>query len=128
MLRKSWDTSNGLISYLFIVTLIILKLQGTSDFADSLDDMKPTSSYVFKIAGGDLVESATEIITTSSIIHANSIASYEATIQAAILNNFASRLNIINSIFKPIKIFCDNASVMFYSKLTRDPAAWNILR
>lgn len=54
------------------------------------------------------------------------IACYEVTIQAVGLKNSISGLNVVDFISKPIKIYCDNALVVFISKITRDPAARTI--
>ena len=44
------------------------------------------------------------------------VACYEATTQALWLRNFIIGLNIADSISRPLKIFCDNSAVVFFSK------------
>jgi len=44
------------------------------------------------------------------------VACFEATVQANWLRNFISGLGVVDSIFKPLKIYCDNSTVVFFSK------------
>ena len=47
------------------------------------------------------------------------MACFEATIQSLWLRNFGSGLRIIDNIERPLKIQCDNAAVVFFSKNDR---------
>jgi hypothetical protein len=49
-------------------------------------------------------------------MEAEFIACYEATTQALWLRNFINGLKIVDSIARPIKIFCDNPVAIFFSK------------
>jgi hypothetical protein len=49
-------------------------------------------------------------------MEAEFIACYEATTQALWLRNFIGGLKIVDSIARPIKIFCDNRAAIFFSK------------
>jgi hypothetical protein len=49
-------------------------------------------------------------------MEAEFIAYYEATTRALWLRNFIDGLKIVDSIVKPIKIFCDNHAAIFFSK------------
>ncbi|PKI44464.1 hypothetical protein CRG98_035138 [Punica granatum] len=44
------------------------------------------------------------------------IACYEVTTQALWLKNFISGLQVIDTIQRPIQIYCDNTAAMFFSK------------
>ena len=44
------------------------------------------------------------------------MACFEATIQANWLGNFISGLRVVESISKPLKIYCDNSAAAFFSK------------
>ena len=48
-------------------------------------------------------------------MEAELIACYEATKQALWLKNFSSRLRVMDTIPKPIKLQCDNVAAMFFS-------------
>jgi hypothetical protein len=53
-----------------------------SDFADCSDTEKPMSEYMFTLANGDISwKSSKQTITTSSIMHVELVACYEATSQ-----------------------------------------------
>jgi hypothetical protein len=49
-------------------------------------------------------------------MEAEFIACYEATTHALWLRNFVGGLKIVDSIARPIKIFCDNRAAIFFSK------------
>ena len=44
------------------------------------------------------------------------MACFEATVHALGLLNFILRLGIVDSIARPLKIYCDNSAIVFYSK------------
>ena len=49
-------------------------------------------------------------------MEAEYVACYEATCQAIWLQNFISGLNLVISIPRPLKIYCDNSAAVFFSK------------
>ena len=49
-------------------------------------------------------------------MEAEFVACFEATVQANWLRNFISGLGVVDSIFKPLKIYCDNSATVFFSK------------
>ena len=44
------------------------------------------------------------------------MACFEAIVQANWLRNFISGLGVVDSISKPLKIYCDNSPTVFFSK------------
>ena len=44
---------------------------------------------------------------------------YEATCHAIWLWNFISALEVVHSISRPLKLFCDNSAVVYFSRNTR---------
>ena len=44
------------------------------------------------------------------------VACYEATIHALWLQNFISGLGVVDTITKPLEIYCDNFAAVFFSK------------
>ena len=52
-------------------------------------------------------------------MEAEFVACFEATIHGLWLRNFISGLGIVDTIAKPLKIFCDNSAAMFFSKNDR---------
>lgn len=90
--------------------------------------MKFTYSHVFKLAGeATSWKSVKRTITTSSTMQAQFIAYYDSKFRQYGWKVFIHGLNIINSISKPFKNVCDNASVLLYFKNTRDWLVHNIL-
>ncbi|KAL0286312.1 UNVERIFIED_CONTAM: Retrovirus-related Pol polyprotein from transposon TNT 1-94 [Sesamum angustifolium] len=88
-----------------------------SDFAGCLDTRKSTSGYIFLLANGAISwKSTKQTITASSTMEAEFVACYEATSQALWLRHFITGLKIVDSIFRPIQIFCDNSAAVFFSK------------
>uniref|UniRef100_A0A2N9IDU9 Integrase catalytic domain-containing protein n=1 Tax=Fagus sylvatica TaxID=28930 RepID=A0A2N9IDU9_FAGSY len=88
-----------------------------ADYAGCADDLKSTSGYVFMLAGGAISwKSVKQTLTASSTMQAEYVACYEATLQAVWLRNFISRLEIVDSISKPLTIYNDNSAAVCFSK------------
>jgi len=49
-------------------------------------------------------------------MEAEFVACFEAIVQANWLRNFISGLGVVDSISKPLKIYCDNSPTVFFSK------------
>jgi hypothetical protein len=91
-----------------------------SDFGGCVDSRKSTFGYVFVLAGGAISwKSAKQTIIASSTMEAKFVACFEATVQALWLRNFISGLRVMDSIARPLKIYCDNAAAVFFSKNDR---------
>ena len=72
---------------------------------------------MFLLAGGAISwNSAKQDAIAISTMEAEFIACFEATNHELWLWNFVSRLGVIDSIAKPFRIFCDNATAIFFSK------------
>ena len=54
--------------------------------------------------------------TTLSTIEAEFVACFEPTLQGLSVPNFISRLEIVDSIAKSLRIYCDNTAALFSSK------------
>ena len=52
----------------------------------------------------------------TSIVEVEFVVCFEATIHELWLRNFISGLVIVDSIAKPLKIYCDNSAAVFFSK------------
>jgi hypothetical protein len=93
----------------------ILDVVGYSDagFAGCSDDRRSTSGYIFMMAGGAVSwKNVEQTLTASSTMEAKYIACYQATCQAIWLQNFISGLDIMDTIVKPLTIFCDNSAAV----------------
>jgi len=88
-----------------------------SDFAGCIDTRKSTFGYVYLLAGGAISwKNAKQLIIAASTMEAEFVACFEAIVQANWLRNFISGLGVIDSIVKPLKIYCDNSATVFFSK------------
>ncbi|XP_050133151.1 secreted RxLR effector protein 161-like [Malus sylvestris] len=88
-----------------------------SDLAGDLDERKSIGGYVFMLTGGAISwKSAKQTIVSTSTMEAEFIACFEGMKQATWLKKFINELRIVHSIQKPLKMFCDNNSAVFFSK------------
>ncbi|KAL7102197.1 hypothetical protein ACP275_08G104400 [Erythranthe tilingii] len=88
-----------------------------SDFAGCLDSRKSTSGFVFLLAGGAISwKSVKQSIIASSTMEAEFVACFEASSHALWLRNFILGFKAVDSITKPLKIYCDNTAAVFFSK------------
>jgi hypothetical protein len=61
------------------------------------------------------VESFKQTVTTSSTMYAEFVACYEAMRQTMWLNKFIPSLRVVDSIERPLKLYCDNEPAIFYA-------------
>jgi len=88
-----------------------------SDFVGCVDTRKSTFGYVYLLAGGAISwKSVKQTIIVASTMEAEFVACFEATFQANWLWNFISGLGVVDNISKPLKIYCDNSTTVFFSK------------
>ena len=88
-----------------------------SDYGGCLDSLKSTLGFVFMLANGAISwKSEKQSITTSSMMEAEFVACFEASSHALWLRNFISGLGVVDSIAKPLRIYCDNTAAVFFSK------------
>ena len=95
-----------------------LEVVGYSDanFAGCVDTKKSTSGYIFTLAGGAISwKSSKQTLKASSTMRAEFVACYEATGQAVWLKNFIPGLRVVDSIAKPLTLYCDNQPAVFYT-------------
>jgi len=61
-------------------------------------------------------KSVKQTLTATSTVEAEYVACYEATCQAVWLKNLISGFQIVESIFRPLVIYCDNIIVVHLSQ------------
>ncbi|KAJ9561683.1 hypothetical protein OSB04_006843 [Centaurea solstitialis] len=87
-----------------------------SDFAKCKDDKKSTSGYIFMLSGGPISwRSHKQRLTTTSTMMAEYAAVYNETCHGMLLKNLIKGLMIVNSIERPLKIYCDNSAAVSFS-------------
>ncbi|KAM1691119.1 hypothetical protein ACFXTN_029947 [Malus domestica] len=88
-----------------------------SDLAGCVDDKKSTNSYIFLLANGAVSwKNAKQKSIVSSTMEAKFIGCYAATQQAIWLKNTMKGLEIVDSVERPLKLYCDNKVAVFFSK------------
>jgi len=80
-----------------------------SDYVGCVDSRKSTFGYVYLLVGGAISwKSAKQLVIATSTMEAEFVACFEATVHALWLRNFVLRLGIVDSIARPLRIYCDN--------------------
>ncbi|WJZ95059.1 hypothetical protein VitviT2T_013854 [Vitis vinifera] len=127
---QHWKAAKKVLRYLQGTKDLMLTYQRTNlldvvgfcdaDFAGCIDDKKSTMDYIFMMAGGVVSwKSVKQTLTASSTMEAEYVACYEACCHAMWMRNFISALGVVDSISRPLKLFCDNSVVVTFSKNTR---------
>ncbi|XP_050918371.1 secreted RxLR effector protein 161-like [Lathyrus oleraceus] len=88
-----------------------------SDFVGCVDSSKSTSRYIFMMADGAISwRSTKQTLVATSTMEVEFVSRFEATSHGVWLKSFISGLRIMDSISKPLKIFCDNSAAIFMTK------------
>jgi hypothetical protein len=115
-LRYLQGTKGLMLTYRISDTLEIVGYFD-SDFVGCKDTEKSTSGYVFLLAGGAIsCKSSKQTVTTSSTMYVEYVACYEAMGQAMWLKKFVPSLRVVDSIERPLKLYCDNEPAIFYAQ------------
>ena len=64
-------------------------------------------------------KSVKQTLTASSTMEVEYVACYEACCHSIWMQNFISTLGVVDSISRPLKLFCDNSAAIAFSKNTR---------
>ena len=85
---------------------------------------KSMSGYIFTLAGGAISwKSSKQTVTTSSTIYAEFVACYEATGQVNWLKKFMSGLKVVDDIHRPLKLYYNNESAIYYAHNNKSTGA-----
>ena len=88
-----------------------------ADFAGCIDSRKSTSGYIFMLAGGAVSwRSAKQSLTATSTMEAEFVSCFEATSHGVWLKSFISGLRVVDSISRPLRLYCDNSAAVFMAK------------
>ncbi|PRQ43311.1 putative RNA-directed DNA polymerase [Rosa chinensis] len=99
-----------------------------SDLAGCKDDRRSTSGYIFFLAGGAISwKSGKQTVRSTSTMQAEFIGCFEATKQAVWLRNFIGQMRVVDSISRPLKMFCDNEAAVFFSKNNKRTSASRLM-
>ena len=88
-----------------------------SDFVGCVDSRKSTSGYIFMFTGGVVsLRSVKHTLIATFTMEAEFVFCFEVTSHGVWMKSFISRLRIVDSISRPLKIFCDNSTIVFFAK------------
>ena len=88
-----------------------------SDFAGCVDSCKSTSGYIFKLADGAVSwRSAKQTLTATSTMESEFVSCFEARSYGVWLKSFISKLRIVDSISRSLKLYYDNSTTVFMAK------------
>jgi hypothetical protein len=107
-----------------------LEIRGYSDadFAGDKDDIKSMSGYMFTLAVRAILwKSSKQSIVSSSTMHEEFIACFEAMGQAIWLKKFIPDLKVVDCIDNPLKMYCHNQSTVFYAHNNKSSKASKLI-
>jgi hypothetical protein len=114
VLRYLQGTKNIMLTYRKFNELKFVGYVG-ADFAGG-DLRKCTSGYIFTLVGGAISwKNSKQTITASSTMQAEFLSCYMAVGQAVWLKKFVPGLRVVDSILRPLIIYYDNKSAVFFS-------------
>jgi len=88
-----------------------------SDFAGCVDSRRSTSDYIFMLAGEAVSwKSVKQTLTATFTMEAEFISCFEATSHGVWLKSSMSGLRVMDSISRPLKLYCDNSIAVFMAK------------
>ncbi|XP_057994493.1 secreted RxLR effector protein 161-like [Hevea brasiliensis] len=120
VMRYLQGTKNYMLTYKRSSNLEVIGYSD-SDFAGCVDDRKSTSGYIFMMSGGAVSwKSAKQTLIATSTMEAEYVACYEATCQAVWLKKLISGILVVESISRPLTIYCDNAPTICFSQNYRN--------
>ena len=119
VLRYLQGTKDHMLTYRRTSNLEVVGYSD-SDYAGCKDTRKSTFGYLFLLADGAISwKSGKQSVIATSTMEAEFIACFEAIVQSLWLRNFINGLSIIGTIAKQMRIYCDNAAAVFFSKNDR---------
>ncbi|TYK30698.1 Retrovirus-related Pol polyprotein from transposon TNT 1-94 [Cucumis melo var. makuwa] len=85
-----------------------------SNFTGCVDTRKSTFGYLFLLAKGAISSKSAKQSIIIASTKAEFVACFEATVHGLWLWNFISRLGIVDNISKPLRIYYDNSTAVFF--------------
>ena len=116
VLRYLQGTKDYMLTYRRTENLEVIGYSD-SDYAGCIDSLKSTSGYVFMLASGAVSwRSAKQTLIATSTMEAEFVSCFEATSHGVWMKSFISGLRIVDSISRPLRIYCDNLAAVFMAK------------
>ena len=125
VLRYLQGTKDLMLTYRHTDTLEVVGFSD-SDYAGYVDDKKSTSGYIFLMLEGFVSwKSVNQTLIASCTMEPEYMACYEATCHAIWLRNFIYALEVVHSISRLLKLFCDNSTVVSFFRNTKRTSCSN---
>ncbi|XP_017648085.2 secreted RxLR effector protein 161-like [Gossypium arboreum] len=116
VLRYLKETKGYMLTYKRLDNLEVIGYYD-SDFVSYVDSRKSTSSYIFMFVGGAISwRSVKQSLTTTSTMEVEFVSCFKVNLLGAWLKSFISRLRLVDSISRPLVIYCDNSVAAFMAK------------
>jgi len=116
VLRYLQGTKDYMLTYRRTENLEVIGYSD-SDYAGCIDSLKSTSGYVFMLASGAVSwRSAKQTLIATSTMEAEFVSCFEATSHGVWMKSFISGLRIVDSISRPLRMYCDNSAAVFMAK------------
>ena len=88
-----------------------------SDFAGCIDPQKSMFGYIFMFASGTVSSRSTkQTLTVTSTMEVEFVSYFKATSYGVQLKSFIVGLRVVDSRSKPLKMYCDNSTIVFMAK------------
>ena len=122
VLRYLQGTKDLMLTYWRTDTLEVVGFSD-SDYAVYMDDKRSSSGYIFMMTEGAVsCKSVKKMLIAAFTKH---VTCYKATCHAIWLWNFISSLEVVHSISRSLKLFCDNSVALSFSRNTRSTSHSN---
>ncbi|CAL2224945.1 unnamed protein product [Prunus armeniaca] len=127
VLRYLQKTKSYVLCYHYVDSLDLV-CYSDADLGGCVDDRMSTSGYVFILAGGAVSWRSKKQTTRSvSTMESEYIGCFEAARQCVWLNNLIHSMKIVKRIERPLKLYCDNSSAVFFAKNNKRSNASRLL-
>ena len=88
-----------------------------SNIVGCVNSRKSIFSYIFMLADGVVSwKSAKQTLIATSTMEVEFVSCFLATSHGVWMKSFISRLKIVDSISRPLKMYCDNSAAVFMAK------------
>ena len=115
VMRYLQGTKDYMLMYRRIDSLEVIGYSD-SNFVGCVDSRKSTSGYIFKLADRVVSwRSAKQTLTATSTMK-EFVSYFKASSHGVWLKSFICGLRIVDSISKPLKLYCDNSTEVFMAK------------
>ncbi|CAL9017000.1 unnamed protein product [Prunus brigantina] len=127
VLRYLQKTKSYVLCYHYVDSLDLV-CYSDADLGGCVDDRMSTSGYMFILAGGAVSWRSKKQTTRSvSTMESEYIGCFEAARQCVWLKNLIHSMKIVKSIERPLKLYCDNSSTVFFAKNNKRSDASRLL-